>query len=118
MKRFALILILSWSSILMITELKGNTPNSVWENYFPLAVFGAPLLTFMVNEFVNKNYKNKQAAFFVKLNRFVLYSYIAGIVLIPVIIGMFIMNMVIYAAVAVNVLLFILNINIFKPNQS
>ena len=117
MKRYALILALAWSSILVITNLKGNNLNSVWENYFPLAVFGAPLLTFVIIEFINKNYKNNQSIFFVKLNRIVLYSYIAGIALIPVYIGMLIMNMTIYAGIAVNILLFILNFSFLISKQ-
>ena len=118
MKRYALLLTLAWSSILIITNLKESKPNSAWESYFPLAVFGAPLLTFVFVQYVDNKYKNSQANFFVKLNKLVLYSYIGGIALIPVIIGMFIMNMTIYAGIAVNILLFILNISFFVPKQN
>lgn len=117
MKRYALLLALAWASILIGSNLKDSDPNSVWGTYLSLAVFGAPLLTFLLIEFINKKYKNAQANLFVKLNRLVLYCYIAGIALIPIIIGMFIMNMTIYAGVGVNILLFVVNIGFFIPEQ-
>ena len=113
MKKYALLFIIFWSAIPVVKKLIDAGHKNL-ENLFPLSVFALPVLILFITIFIESHYVQEQVGKFAKVNYGVLKLYLVGVVTIPIIIGMQIMNFTIYIGVAANVLLFIANIKIFN----